>query len=53
MLHEPLSIYILTNGFGTRKSGYATLSKFWKSLTNEGAKAPELVKHSQNLDNVA
>ena len=32
--------YILTHGFGTPESGYATLSKFWKSLTNEGAKSP-------------
>ena len=32
--------HILTTGFGTTESGYATLSKFWESLTNEGAKPP-------------
>ena len=40
MLNRPCDIYILTNGFGTPESGYATLSKFCKSLTNEGAKPP-------------
>ena len=30
--HKPFN-YILTYGFGTPESGYATLSKFWESLT--------------------
>ena len=31
-LLNPYVIYILTNGFGTPESGYATLSKFWEKV---------------------